>query len=378
VVENAQRDSPQKGRAGQAFMLSKEHLPEVIRLLSEDYDVIAPSPGDAAIVLERIDSATNLAINLVDKQSPGEYKLTRGHDKTFLSFTNGPESPKKFLHPSRLTLFSGTTGAEGFALTEHAVQGRPFAFFAVRPCDLQAIHVLDKVFLSSHADAYYRRLREGAFMLALNCTQPGGTCFCASMGTGPRAERGYDLRMTELPEEFLLESGSEAGASLLQRLPIKPARDAAVREADRLLTAAVANMGRTLDTEHLPQVLRSQLESPVWDIMKDWCLGCTNCTIVCPTCFCYNTADAIDLKLRGVARERFWDSCFTWQFAEVHGGNFRSDLRARYRHWLCHKLSYWVEQYGVFGCVGCGRCITWCPVKIDITEVAKAVRRHLT
>jgi formate hydrogenlyase subunit 6/NADH:ubiquinone oxidoreductase subunit I len=216
--------------------------------------------------------------------------------------------------------------------------------------------------------------RDGLFLAVLNCTSPGTTCFCASMGTGPRVEASYDLRLTELGADFLVEAGSSAGAAMLATLPARAPNAAEIAEADGLLAAAVARMGRKLNTHNLPQILRESLEHPHWDHMKTCCIGCANCTMVCPTCFCNNTADYVDVGLRHVARRRVWDSCFSLQFAEVHGGNARSDLKSRYRHWVTHKLSYWVEQYGVFGCVGCGRCLTWCPVGIDITEVAAVVR----
>jgi len=147
-----------------------------------------------------------------------------------------------------------------------------------------------------------------------------------------------------------------------------------VAEAERAVLAAIPKMGRTLDTHYLPQLLRSELEHPYWDTMKDWCVGCTNCTMVCPTCFCNDFEDHIDLSLTKARRDRIWDSCFSREFTAMGYANPREDLKYRYRHWLNHKLGYWVEQYGVFGCVGCGRCITWCPVGIDITHVAATIR----
>lgn len=358
------------------MLLAKEDLPELIAVLSGGYDVIGPTFENEAIVLTRLGSAGKIAAGYRDYQEPGHYRVEKANDGTYFGYNNGADSPKKFLHPARLTLFSGDLQPDGdFSLAEGPGISVRLAFLGIRPCDSFAVHVLDKTFLNNpNVDRPYQRRRGGSFLAVLNCTSPGNTCFCASMGTGPRVETGYDLRMTELNEGFLVESGSPPGDATIGQLPVRPAPAALVKEGDRLLAEAVLSMGRVLNTNNLPRILREGLEHPHWDFMKTWCIGCTNCTIVCPTCFCNDVQHRIDLNLQRAFRERVWDSCFTWQFAEVHGGNARTELKHRYRHWVTHKLSYWVEQYGVFGCVGCGRCLTWCPVGIDITEVAATVR----
>ena len=357
-------------------LLNKRDLPQLIEILLADYDVVAPTYEDAGIALAKIDSAGDIATGYRDRQQPGHYHVERVDDGQYFGYNNGPDSPKKYLHPARLRLFAGELSPDGgFALAAEPGPPRRLAFFGIRPCDSFAVLVLDKTFLKNpNVDQPYRRRRRGSFLAVLNCTAPGNTCFCASMGTGPRVEVGYDLRLTELLEAFIVEAGSNAGRSVIARLPVRPASKGEVEEAERLLANAELRMGRTLNTRNLPQILRTSLEHPHWDFMKTWCIGCTNCTIACPTCFCNDTHDFVDLDLQHVARERVWDSCFSWQFAAMHATNPRSDLKFRYRHWAVHKLGYWVEQYGVFGCVGCGRCLTWCPVGIDITEVAAIVR----
>ena len=360
-----------------AALLPPAALPALLSLLMEEYDVIAPtySPEGRSIVLERISSPDQVATGYRDYQRPGHYTLQKSGDGRLFGYANGPHSPKSYLHPGRLTLFIGEWTTDGFSLSPRAEPERPYAFFGIHPCDCFGILVLDRTFLlSGNVDARYRARREGAFLAVINCTEPGDLCFCASMGTGPRVEEGYDLRLTELDAGFLMEPGTDRGASTLARLPARAATSGEMQEADRLIRDAVPRMGRTLNTHNLPQILRSELGHPYWDTMKDWCVGCTNCTMVCPTCFCNDLRDYVDLTLRKVRRERVWDSCFTRQFTEMHGYNPRDELKHRYRHWCVHKLSYWVEQYGVFGCVGCGRCIAWCPVGIDITQVATTVR----
>ena len=366
------------GTAGHrsAAFLEKRDLARLVKALREEFDVVAPIFTEAGIVLGILDSADEVATGYRDHQQPGHYRLEKVDGGPYFGYNNGADSPKKFLHPARLRLFAGEMRPDGgFALAEEPGPLRRLAFFGIRPCDSFAVQVLDKTFLHGpNVDRPYQRRREGSFLAVLNCTAPGNTCFCASMGTGPRAEAGYDLRLTELAGGFLAEPGSAAGRGLIGRLALRRASREEVAEADRLLGEAVQRMGRTLNTHNLPHILRSSLEHPHWDFMQTWCIGCTNCTIVCPTCFCNDSRDFVELGLRRVARERVWDSCFAWQFAAMHGANPRAELKHRYRHWVVHKLSYWVEQYGVFGCVGCGRCLTWCPVGIDITEVAATVR----
>ncbi len=354
--------------------VDKEQIPILIDVLAREYDVIAPVVRDFSIALEKINSFDQLARGYKDVQYPARYQLEKTDEPLIFTYANGQESPKKFLHPSWLSMFKGKLHDDSLAVDEEPGPARKFAFFGIRPCDRQSILVLDKTFITSHPDSFYLKRRSGSFIAVVNCTRPSAVCFCASMGSGPKADRGFDLALTELADSFIVEPGSSKGMQVLESLTTRPASDKELDDATSLLEDAVRHMGRTLNTVGLPQILRSNLEHPHWDIMKDWCIGCTNCTMVCPTCFCYTISDKVDLGLRGFERERHWDSCFAWQFTEIHGCNFRETLRQRYRHWACHKIGYWVEQYGVFGCVGCGRCITWCPVGIDIVDVANTIR----
>jgi sulfhydrogenase subunit beta (sulfur reductase) len=133
-------------------------------------------------------------------------------------------------------------------------------------------------------------------------------------------------------------------------------------------------MGRTLDTADIKALLYRNYEHPRWDNAAARCLTCGNCTMVCPTCFCTTVEDVTDLKGEHAERWQKWDSCFTMDFSYIHGGIIRSSPKARYRQWMTHKLATWIDQFGTSGCVGCGRCITWCPVAIDITEEVRAIR----
>jgi ferredoxin len=221
------------------------------------------------------------------------------------------------------------------------------------------------------------------FIVAVNCHEPGGTCFCVSMGTGPAAQEGYDLVLSEILDgghRLLAEAGTPRGAEVLAEVADRvgvagrrpePADRAAGRAA---VDGAAARMGRALDTTDLPALLAGNLEHPRWDEVADRCLTCGNCTMVCPTCFCTSVEDVTDLTGAQAERWRSWESCFSLEHSYVHGGNVRNSPRSRYRQWLTHKFGTWHDQFGTSGCVGCGRCITWCPVAIDVTEELAAIR----
>jgi ferredoxin len=198
------------------------------------------------------------------------------------------------------------------------------------------------------------------------------------MGTGPKAEAGYDLALTEIldggPHRFTVEVGTERGAEVLAEVPTTPAQDPDRREADAAVDRAAGQMGREINTDGIKELLYRNYEHPRWDEVSERCLTCGNCTMVCPTCFCTTVEDVTDLAGAETERRREWDSCFTLDFSYVHGGSVRGSPRSRYRQWMTHKLATWFDQFGSSGCVGCGRCITWCPVAIDITEEAAAIR----
>jgi len=282
------------------------------------------------------------------------------------------ESPK-------FALWRARRSEDGFEIVEDEEEPPRYAFLGARPCELSAMAVQDRVFSGGpYPDPAYGARRERAFVVAVNCTEPGGTCFCASMGTGPRARDGFDLCLTEWIVEkrhcFAVEVGSVRGAELLEELPHCALDEADAAEVDQRLAQAAGRMGRTMDTDGIQALLTHNLEHPRWREVAARCLNCANCTLVCPTCFCHTVEDITDLAGQEAARVRRWDSCFSVDFSYIHGGAVRTSAKARYRQWMTHKLATWFEQFGTSGCVGCGRCITWCPVGIDLTEEVRAIR----
>jgi sulfhydrogenase subunit beta (sulfur reductase) len=243
-----------------------------------------------------------------------------------------------------------------------------YAFFGARSCELHAAGILDRVLGRS----------EDAFIVAVQCGPAGGTCFCVSMNTGPVAEQGFDLALTEVLEGprhyFAVEVGSERGAEVLADVSHSNAVDAERDQAAAVHARTTSQMGRELDVSDIKEMLYRNYENPRWDEVADRCLTCGNCTMVCPTCFCTTVEDVTDLEGEHVERHQRWDSCFTVDYSHIHGGAVRGSARSRYRQWMTHKLATWQDQFGTSGCVGCGRCITWCPVGIDLTEEARAIR----
>jgi formate hydrogenlyase subunit 6/NADH:ubiquinone oxidoreductase subunit I len=349
-------------------------------LILRGYEVIGPTVRDNAIVFDRIESSEELPAGWTDEQAPGHYRLKRREDNAIFGYAVGPQSWKKYLHPADVKLWSAERQGETFRILNNDSQPkRPYAFLGVRACDLAAIAVQDRVLIKDkYRDPVYGSRRDSAFIVAVQCTQSAATCFCASMGTGPQAKHGFDLSLTELLDDnrhvFLVHVGSERGAELLSELEAAPASEEHLRQAETVVETAARQQVRNIDNTGIKELLYQNFEHPRWDNVAARCLTCANCTMVCPTCFCTTVEDVSDVSGEHAERWRRWDSCFTLNFSYIHGGSVRASAKSRYRQWMTHKLASWIDQFGTSGCVGCGRCITWCPVGIDITEEVGAIR----
>ncbi|HLY88841.1 MAG TPA: 4Fe-4S dicluster domain-containing protein [Acetobacteraceae bacterium] len=347
-------------------------------LRTDGFRVIGPKLRDGAIIYDDIETLSDLPAGWTDEQDGGHYRVRRRDDAALFGYNVGPHAWKRFLHPPLLRLWRAERSADGMAIADTSDTAERYAFLAVRSCELHAIGIQDRVFLQGpYVDPHYRARREGAFIIAVNCGDAGGTCFCTSMKTGPKAQDGFDLSVTELladEHEFLVEVGSKRGAALLATVPNRPPDARHTTMAADATARAEGNQGRHMRSDDVRELLQANLEHPRWDDVAQRCLTCGNCTMVCPTCFCTSVFDENDLATGAAERKRRWDSCFTMDFSYIHGGSVRSSARSRYRQWMTHKLANWVDQFGTSGCVGCGRCITWCPVGIDITEEVRAIR----
>jgi sulfhydrogenase subunit beta (sulfur reductase) len=360
-------------------VIEPDVLEDLIRSLREHgFRVLGPTVRDSAIVYDDIGSANDLPIGWGDRSDAGTYRIERRGDDARFGFAVGPHSWKQFFFPSHVRLWRARRGEAGLDVVEEPHDDPPLAMIGVRACELHAIDIQDRVLIRGrYTDTDYAARRSDAFIVAVNCFEPSGTCFCVSMGTGPKADAGYDLALTEIlegPHRLLVEVGSERGAEILSGLQRRPAEEPDLAAAGAAVAGAVERMGRSVDATDLRDLLARNLEHERWDDVAERCLTCGNCTMVCPTCFCTSVEDVTDLTGENTERTRSWDSCFSIDHAYIHGGSIRPSGRSRYRQWLTHKFGTWHDQFDSSGCVGCGRCIAWCPVGIDVTEELTAIR----
>ena len=366
-------------RIGDAAVIDSEGLDALITTLAGlGYETKGPVVRDGAIMPGPVQSVADLPVGTHDVQAPGQYRLEHGEDENVFGWAVGPGSWKAEFFPPTQELWRSTVVDDTVSVTTPDLEMAPLAVVGARPCELVALGILDRVLVDgAHPDPRYAARRVGAFVVAAECGSPAATCFCTSMGSGPGAESGFDLALTELNDDeghrFVVRIGSERGADVLARVPVTEPTSGDLAARDRVLNSAGDIIDRRLETEGLAELLARNIDHPRWDEVAERCLACGNCTLVCPTCFCSDVSDTTDLA-GDVRRQRTWASCFDLDHSYVHGGPVRSSTSSRYRQWLTHKLSTWWDQFDTSGCVGCGRCIAWCPVGIDLTEEAAAIR----
>lgn len=364
-----------------SFYCTTDQFEQLLNAVSQaGYTLLGPKLRDQVIIYDTIESAKDLPIGWTDEQDPGRYRLKRREDQAYFGYNLGPHSWKKFLFPPREKLYSVTKQSGKLAIVqEEAPEEKKMAFIGVRACEIRALDVLDKVFNTKLAVyQQYRRRRDNTLIIAVNCTTAVNTCFCASMQAGPHVKDGYDLSLTEVIDQgrhyFLLKIGSERGKDLCKGIEL---REAAKEEADLghlHVERTIERMIRKVDHANVHDLLENSHDYKRWDEVASRCINCANCTNSCPTCFCSDTEDIVSLDGGRVDRWQSWESCFNLSHSYIHGGSVRTSAMSRYRQWLTHKFGTWWDQFGVSGCVGCGRCITWCPVGIDVTEELKQLQ----
>lgn len=364
---------------GASVVLDQEGLTGFFSVLHDrGYSIVAPTVRDGAIDWQVVETPDELPRGWTARQSPGACRLERRPDQAWFGYAAGPAGLKRFLHQPEARLFSVESNGSPFHILEDSGEIPARAFIGVRACDLAALARLDRVLLADrYPDPLYRRNRERTFLVAVSCTDPSASCFCASMGTGPEVEDGFDILLTETvgaqASRFVTRAGSDLGCEVLDRLELPPATDEDLREASGAVAAGRTRITRRLDVANLRESLAAHFEHPEWERVAARCLGCGNCTQVCPTCFCVTVEDTSGIDGRRAERWRKWDSCFTLSYSYIHGGSVRQSAKARYRQWATHKFAAWYDQFGTSGCTGCGRCITWCPAGIDVTEVVASI-----
>ena len=359
-----------------AYYLPRTQLASLLELLQQqDYDCIGPQVRDGAIVYAALTSITQLPQGFQDQQAPGQYRLTEQESPRYFAWANGPQALKPQLFAPRESLWQARLdGSQQLQFTDSIAEPVKVAVLGVRACDMAALRLQDKHFLEGqYRDPYYAARRERLLLIAVNCSHPAATCFCHSTGDGPRVNAGFDLCLDELDDGFVIGAGSDAGQALLAQLDLEQAEDGLRQQAQQQIKVAARQQRYLPPVRYLRDVLPQQQQHPHWDEVAQRCLSCGNCTAVCPTCFCHSEQDVPSLDGSHSEHVRQWDSCFSQGHSYIHGMTIRKETRWRYRQWLTHKLAGWHDQYGRSGCVGCGRCISWCPVGIDITAEVAAI-----
>lgn len=329
-------------------LVPKEEVGLLVDGLARHYQVIGPKQKGKAFVLEKLASGQELRLDYQTSILP----------------------PRKALIRPRETMFSFHDNQ-----VETVQDAGPQVLFGLHPCDVHALTLLDQVFSLEYEDPYYAARRQQTYVVALNCTTVGENCFCYLMGTGPTLRDGYDLLLTDLGNEYLVEVGSDAGEELLGHLSLRPAPRVRVVEKEKRLDQVRRQFRQQMEVTEMREVLAGSYNHPAWRELAKDCLGCGNCTMVCPTCFCFQVKDQLELDLNHGQRVREWDSCLLWDYSLVAlGHNFRPQLETRLKQRLYHKLYYYEDQIGTPGCVGCGRCVTNCPAGIHPLEVVARLK----
>jgi len=358
------------------FAAAKDSVPKLIlNLQRQGYTVVGPSLSEGVVRLTELRGGEDLASGVTDIQGPGSYFL--GGESAFVfASVNGPDSPKTYLHPPEIELSKLVEEGRAIELVSSFHSDRKYAFFGIRPCDLRGVGIMDRAMrMPGFEDLVYSTMRDGSIFIVVNCTRAGKNCFCASMGTGPAADSGYDVAITELSEKLLINI-PEKNVDLFRGIELEAATEEELREGEEMVRDARGQMGRRISERDPARRMYASLDSPVWGEAAERCLACGNCTMVCPTCFCNTIVERTDLRDGSVSRVRVWDSCLSKDFVYSAGGNPRRQRTARYRQFVMHKFAYWPDEFGTYGCVGCGRCITWCPVGIDITDTVNGVMKE--
>ncbi len=367
--------------SGVPAVLDAAMLDRLITLLRhQGYRVIGPTQSDGALIYDEISSLDALPQGWTDRAEPGAVRLEPSGTAARFGCSIAGQGWKRFLYPPRQRLFAAERAGEGFRLLDDDAPPAPLAFLGVRACELAGMMVQDKVFGAGPGfdEPGYQNRRRTALVIAVECARSVSTCFCASAGTGPALGAGADIRLNEILEDgqalYIAQAGSERGRALLAQLDAVPVTQPQLDQAAAQPRQAAETQQRALAPD-AAAILQGALDNPHWAEVGNRCLTCGSCTMVCPTCFCTTVEDVTDLSGLRAERWRRWDSCFTIDYAYIHGGSLRTSAGARYRQWIGHKLSTWHSQFGMSGCVGCGRCIAWCPVGIDITQELGALQR---
>jgi sulfhydrogenase subunit beta (sulfur reductase) len=298
-----------------------------------------------------------------------------GKESKLPEYCNTRVPPKEIVFPETETLYRFQADEHGMTAPE--IDERKI-IIGIRPCDARAMKIVEKLFRWDVDDPYYLKHLELVTLVGLACNAPGLNCFCTSVGGGPASTEGLDVIMFDLEDKYLLETITEKGEALIKEVEglLEEAGQDVLAQKEKLIVVAENKINRSVDTEGIAEGLPGLWEDPLWKRVSASCLGCGTCTYLCPTCHCFDIQDETEgLEAR---RYRTWDSCMFEEYTRhASGHNPRPTRRERTRNRINHKYSYYVDKFDLIACVGCGRCINYCPVNIDIVEILRQVKEAL-
>lgn len=331
---------------GLSKIIKNDRLAGFIERLAGERQVFAPVKKGEVILIREIDSPSQV----------------------ILQYRNAKESPKSVLFPQREALFRYRTEKGKTQMEVPSDESKGRVLFGIRPCDARGLLLLDKVFSSGCSDPYYMDKRENTVVVSLGCVDPNPSCFCLSMGGGPCSSEGSDVLLLDLGDRYLAEAVSEKGSALLEDQAFEQGDQNSLSQAAKMKRQAEASMNPVARKENLEGELERLFNDPVWKDLAESCLSCGICTYLCPTCHCFDLCD--ESSGQSGERIRVWDTCqFPLFTQQASGFNPRPTVKERFRQRIMHKLSYLPKSQAMTGCVGCGRCVTECPVNLDIREV---------
>ena len=336
-------------------LLKKERLEGFLEGLLQDCLVFGPVKKDDLLLLDRIESTKDLVL---------------GQGNTM-------NSVKDALFPQTERFFAYRHGEKGVEIDRPSAEERSLVLFGVRPCDAQGLLLLDRVFGGARPDPYYCNKRDKTVIIGMACKTPDPACFCLALGGGPCSIKGSDLLLIDIGDQYLVKAGTPKGMAFFQDKAFEDADDKIIAKASLVESEAEESMNReALGQIGVGKALEKRLETlfndPIWDGITESCLGCGVCTYLCPTCHCF---DILDESAQSAGeRIRVWDSCqFPLFTRQASGFNPRPSSRERFRQRIMHKFCYLPKNENLPGCVGCGRCVTKCPVNLDIREVIQKI-----
>lgn len=356
-------------------LIEKNQLNEIFEILKREYKIVAPVLKDNVIQLSYVENIEELPFGYEEIEEKNFYRVEKSDENYLFTYVRPSIPYKRYLNPPEFT-FLKVYKENGKLRFEEYKRIEKLAFFDIRSCDLKGISILDDVFLykNDFPDSFYKEIRENLFIVAVSCIKPSNVCFCASIGISPKPKENFDILITELEDKLLIETKTEKGKDVVKKLKYKMATEEEIKKAEEIEKICIDKMKRKMDINGFSEILYKNIESSIWEEIGKRCLACTSCTQLCPTCFCFDIIERNDIEKGISERVRIYDSCFNPSFATVHKFNIRESIASRYRQWYMHKFAYWKDQFNQIGCVGCGRCITWCPAYIDVTEEEKIIR----